>query len=62
MTTYGYIGMKDDIGRCCALLGYHAEVTSRSSQGHCKVKLKKNMIFGFFIYSKPIWGADYYYK
>ena len=33
------LGMKDDMGWCCALLGYHPKVTSRSSQGNCKVKL-----------------------
>ena len=56
------LGMKDGMGWCCALLGYHPKVTLRSSQGHCKVKLKKNMIFLVFIYSKPIWGAGDYYK
>ena len=34
--------MKDGMGWCCALLGYHPKVTSRSSQCHCKVKLKKH--------------------
>ena len=33
------LGMKDGMGLCCALLRYHPKVTSRSSQGHCKVKL-----------------------
>ena len=33
------LGMKDDMGWCCALLGYHPKVTSRLSQGNCKVKL-----------------------
>ena len=33
------LGMKDDMGWCCALLGYHPKVTSRSSQGNCKVKV-----------------------
>ena len=50
------------MGWCFALLGYHSKVTLRSSQGHCKVKLAKNIFFVFFIYSKPIWGADEYYK
>ena len=38
-------GKKAAIGWSCALRGYHSKVTLRSSQGHCKVKLAKNMIF-----------------
>ena len=39
---------KADIGWSCAFPGYHSKVTLRSSQGHCKVKLAKNMIFRIF--------------
>ena len=39
-------GKKVAIGWCCALLGYHHKVTL--SQGHCKVKLAKNMTFRIF--------------
>ena len=41
-------GEKVAMGWCCALLGYHYKVTLRSSLGHCKVKLTKNMIFYIF--------------
>ena len=56
------LDMKDDMGWCCALL---RGTTQRSHQIHLKVTARsncKNMIFGFFIYSKPIWGAGDYYK
>ena len=38
-------GEKVAKGWCCALLGYHSKITLRSYQGHCKVKLAKNIIF-----------------
>ena len=46
---YTESGKKVAIGWCCASLGYHSKVTLRSSQGHCKVKLAKNMIFRIFL-------------
>ena len=44
------LGMRDGMGLCCALLGYHPKVTSRSSQGHCKVKLKKQDFWGLYLF------------
>ena len=41
-------GKKVAKGWCCALLGYHSKITLRASQGHCKVKLAKNIIFRIF--------------